>query len=349
MFFAGYNLIHINMGIVYSLLLIIFLVLLVVTGVGVFQWHCLFGIVIPYTAFVIFIIGFIYRIIIWACSPVPFCIPTVCGQAKSLSWIKANNTESPYTEWGVLRRMILEICFFRSLFRNDYADLKEGQKLIFNGNKGLWLAGLVFHWSLLVILIRHLRLFLEPIPSCIALLQRIDGVFEIAFPAPLVTDVCIAAALLYLFFRRVTSSQVRYISLPSDYFGIMLVFGVCISGVLLRYFYKVDIIEVKRFAMGIVDLHPVIPKETGLVFYVHLFFISTLFAYFPLSKLMHMGGVFLSPTRNLRNNSRMKRHVNPWNYPVKVHTYEEWENNFSEAIKEAGLPMEHKDGQKAKD
>jgi nitrate reductase gamma subunit len=321
----------------------IILVFVVSLGVGALQWRFLFSIVIPYTSLFIFIAGFIYRVIIWARSPVPFSIPTVCGQEKSLPWIKANNTESPYTVWGVLRRMALEICFFRSLFRNDCAELKEGQKLLFSGNKLLWMAGLVFHWSFLVILIRHLRFFLEPIPSYIAWLQRIDGVFEIALPTLLMTDICIAAALLYLFFRRITSSHVRYISLPADYFALLLVFGICISGMLLRYFYKVDIMEVKRFAMSIIDLRPVIPKETGLVFYVHLFLVSTLFAYFPFSKLMHMAGVFLSPTRNLKNDSRMKRHVNPWDYPVTVHTYKEWEDDFREAMKEAGLPVEHKD------
>jgi hypothetical protein len=56
---------------------------------------------------------------------------------------------------------------------------------------------------------------------------------------------------------------------------------------------------------------------------------------------MHMGGVFMSPTRNSRNNSRAKRHINPWNYPVKAHTYEEWEDEFKDAIKEAGLPLEN--------
>jgi hypothetical protein len=55
---------------------------------------------------------------------------------------------------------------------------------------------------------------------------------------------------------------------------------------------------------------------------------------------MHMGGVFMSPTRNLRNDSRAKRHINPWSYPVKVHTYGEWEDEFKDAIKEAGLPLE---------
>jgi hypothetical protein len=53
-----------------------------------------------------------------------------------------------------------------------------------------------------------------------------------------------------------------------------------------------------------------------------------------------MGGVFLSPTRNLANNNRMKRHINPWNYPVKVHTYEEWEDEFRDKLEAAGMPVE---------
>ena len=73
---------------------------------------------------------------------------------------------------------------------------------------------------------------------------------------------------------------------------------------------------------------------------MHLFLVSVLIAYFPFSKLMHMGGIFLSPTRNLANNSRMRRHVNPWNYDVKVHTYEEYEDEFRPVMMAAGLPVE---------
>jgi nitrate reductase gamma subunit len=50
--------------------------------------------------------------------------------------------------------------------------------------------------------------------------------------------------------------------------------------------------------------------------------------------------VFLSPTRNLANNNRMKRHINPWNPKVKFHTYDEYEDDFREKMIEAGLPVE---------
>jgi len=68
--------------------------------------------------------------------------------------------------------------------------------------------------------------------------------------------------------------------------------------------------------------------------------VSVLIAYIPFSKITHMAGVFLSPTRNLSNNSRFKRHINPWNYPVPVHTYEEYEEEFRDKMIEAGLPVE---------
>ncbi len=328
------------MGVIYSLLLIVVLILPAALGSGVFGLQNLLGVTVPYAAFIIFLAGLIYRVVDWARSPVPFCIPTVCGQQKSLPWIKADNRESPYTTWGVVWRMALEILFFRSLFRNDRAELKQGQRLLFTGSRLLWLAGLVFHWSLLVILVRHLRLFIEPLPACLIFLQNIDTPFQTSLPALYMTDLFILLALVSLFFRRLTNPQVRYISLPADYFALFLILGIVVSGVLMRHFYKTDLVEIKGLVMGLAAFKPVVPKGAGSIFFVHLFLVSALFAYFPFSKLMHMGGVFLSPTRNMKNNNRMERHINPWNYPVKVHTYAEWEDEFRDAMKDVGLPVE---------
>ena len=55
---------------------------------------------------------------------------------------------------------------------------------------------------------------------------------------------------------------------------------------------------------------------------------------------MHLGGIFFSPTRNMRTDTRAVRHVNPWNYPVNVHTYEEYEDDFRDKMIEAGLPVD---------
>jgi nitrate reductase gamma subunit len=132
----------------------------------------------------------------------------------------------------------------------------------------------------------------------------------------------------------------RYISLAADYFPLLLLLGVALSGVLMRYFFKTDIAGVKELGMGLLSFSPVVPEGVGVIFYIHLFLVSVLFAYFPFSKLMHVAGVFLSPTRNLVNNNRMRRHINPWDYPVKVHTYEEWEDEFRDVMKAADMPLE---------
>ncbi len=109
----------------------------------------------------------------------------------------------------------------------------------------------------------------------------------------------------------------------------------------MRYFIKTDIVSVKMLTMGLVSFSPAIPATgIGSVFYIHLFLLCILFAYFPFSKLVHMAGVFMSPTRNLANNNRAKRHINPWNYPVHVHTYAEYEDEFRDKMKKAGLPVE---------
>ena len=295
---------------------------------------------VPYAAFAIFLAGMTWRVIRWSQAPVPFRITTVCGQQKSLPWIKASWLESPYTLGGVLARMALEVLTFRSLFRNTRSRLDARPRLIYREAKWLWLAALAFHWSLLVILLRHLRLFVEPVPKVALLLDGIDGFFQIGAPVLYVTDVVILAALLYLLQRRMRDLQVRYISLFTDYFALFLLIGIAFSGVWMRYVARVDAVAVKQFAISLATFRPSVPQHLGAWFTVHLALVSTLAVYLPFSKLVHMGGIFLSPTRNLANNNRMKRHVNPWNAPVKVHTYEEWEDEFREKIEAAGLPVE---------
>jgi nitrate reductase gamma subunit len=302
--------------------------------------HFVFGVIIPYAAIVLFLAGMAYRVLRWAHAPVPFRITATCGQQKSLPWIKANRIDNPSSALGAIARMGLEILLFRSLFRNTKAELHEGPKLVFGESKFLWLGALAFHWSFLIIFLRHLRFFMEPVPAWVLRLQNLDGFFQIGTPVLYLTDIIIVAALVYLLIRRGLNSRIRYISLFTDYFALFLLLGLATSGILMRYFSKTDVMQVKRLAMGIVTLRPVLPEGVGALFFMHFFLLSALLAYFPFSKLVHMGGVFLSPTRNLANNNRMKRHVNPWNHPVKVHSYEEWEDEFRDKIVASGLPLE---------
>jgi nitrate reductase gamma subunit len=296
-------------------------------------------VIVPYAVFVLFLAGFTYRIVKWAGAPVPFRIPTTCGQQFSLPWIRRAPLESPSGLWGVLGRMALEVLLFRSLFRNTDLDMAP-QRPVYGSAKWLWFFGLTFHWSLLLIVLRHLRFFIEPIAPWIAALSSLDGFFEIGVPTLYLSDTAILAGITFLFLRRLAVPQVRYISLFTDYFSLLLILGVVGTGLLMRHFFPADLLQVKNLALGWVTFSPFVPKGAGTLFYMHLCFVFTLMVFFPMSKLMHAGGVFLSPTRNLANNSRMRRHINPWNAPVKVHTYEEYEDEFRDKMKAAGLPVE---------
>ncbi len=319
---------------------VLLLAIIAYLGASVPGLRFLFGVVFPYAAFVFFVGGMIYRLLSWASSPVPFRIPTTAGQQKSLPWIKQSKIENPSSGLGVIIRMALEVLVFRSLFRNVKTQLHEGGKLAYGEAKWLWAAGLAFHYSFAIILFRHLRFFVEKVPASVQLVESLDSFLQIGAPLLYMTDVVLLGAVTYLFLRRVALPQVKYISLIADYFPLFLIFGIGATGVLLRYFTKTDIVGVKTLAMGLISFAPAVPATLSPMFYTHLFLLSVLFAYFPLSKLVHMGGVFLSPTRNMANTSREKRHINPWNYPVHVHTYEEYENDFRAKMKDAGIPVE---------
>lgn len=321
----------------------VFLLFLVAyTGVEGIGLHWFFGIVIPYLAVLAFLAGFVYKVLGWASSAVPFRIPTTCGQQKSLPWIKQNSIDNPDTSTGVVARMILEIFLFRSLFRNTKAafNKNESNKLSYSWEIFLWVGALAFHYSFLVVILRHFRFFTSPVPSCLKFLEFMDGIVQLGLPGVFISGVVLLAATLFLLARRIFDVKVTYISQAADYFPLFLIIGIAASGLSMRYFTKVDIIGIKTLTMGLATFSPIIPEGVGGLFYAHLFLVSILFAYFPASKLMHLGGIFLSPTRNMANNTRAKRHVNPWNYDVKTHTYEEYEDHFREKMIEAGLPVD---------
>jgi len=322
-----------------------------VTGlvvIAVIGWaanmNTLFGVVIPYIAGVTFLVGMIYRVVSSGKSPVPFRIPSTCSQQKSLPWIKytyVDKLDNPSTKLGVWGRMILEVLFFRSLFRNTRMQF-DGENIRYTSSKWLWIGAIAFHYCFLAVLIRHLRFFTNPLPWFVELTENIDGFFQFWLPTPYQSGLLLGGAVTFLLLRRLLIPQVRYISLPADYFPLFLILGIVKTGILMRYVVKVDIISIKDLTLGLVNFSPVVPETMSVFFYMHIFLVSVLFMYFPFSKLVHLGGVFLSPTRNLENNNRAVRHINPWNPELKYHTYEAYEDDFREAMIEAGLPVDKK-------
>jgi nitrate reductase gamma subunit len=280
---------------------------------------------IPYLAVATFVAGMLWRMATWSRVPVPFRIPLTCGQQDSLPGIRAAAVENPSTGFGVVARMALETLLFRSLFRNSRAELREGPRLVYREEKFLWAGALLFHGSLAWVLLGHLRFFVDPV--------RLG-------PANRFVDAGLIAGLIFLTGRRLCDPRLRYISMAVDYLPLILIAMVAGSGVLLRYGSHTDVTAVKKFALGIATFHPAPAGAVGILFYLHLCAACALVAYAPFSKLAHMVGFFFSPTRNLANNSRRVRHVNPWQAPAHPHTYQEWEDEFRDKMRHAGMPLE---------
>ena len=236
--------------------------------------------------------------------------------------------------------MALEVLFFRSLLRNTKTELVEGRRLVYRTEPTLWLGGMLMHWSFLIIILRHLRLMTSPVPGWVTFIEQADGFLEIGLPVVFITTLMFLGGVSYLLFRRLTNPQVRYISLIGDYFPLFLLLGIGLSGGWMRHLDKVDIASIKELMLGLFSFQFVVPDGIGPLFYGHLLLVSVLLAYIPFSKLTHMAGVFMSPTRNMANNNRAVHHENPWNPEVEVHAYEDYEDELREKMVGAGIPVD---------
>jgi nitrate reductase gamma subunit len=224
-----------------------------------------------YFATLMFVVGLFYRINTYARTPAPLKIPT---------------TPAPTTQSGVVLRMAREVVFFESLFK---------------ANLWIWSMGWLFHASLALVLMRHLRYFTEPVWGWVALIQ----------PIGMYAGLTMLLGLLGLWARRLFVERIRYISTPSDHLMLLLLIGIAVSGLVMKFVAHTDVIAVKSFFLGWMQLSiGALPED--VVLYFHLLSVVALLAIFPISKLLHAPGVFFSPSRNQADNPREKRHIAPW-------------------------------------
>ena len=227
--------------------------------------------ILAYLALAIFFLGFTWKMVSYIKTPSPLKIPT---------------TPAPTTATGVGWRLFTEVAFFNSLFK---------------GNKWTWLGGYAFHLALALVTIRHLRYFINPLPEVFSHVQ----IFGI------IAGIVMVPALGFLLVRRYWVERTRHISSPSDYIIVLLLLGIGITGLLMKFVVRPDIIEIKSAMMGWITMQGFV-TPSDLLFVVHFSLVLVLMTIFPFSKLMHVGGLFMSPTRNQIDNPREKKHVNPW-------------------------------------
>lgn len=242
-------------------------------------WNVIAALIIGvgYLAAFVFIGGLLLRLVLYIKTPVP---------------LKIVQTPGPKTAPGVVARIAGDVLIFPNLFQAD---------------KTLWLGAWVFHVCLFFIFFRHARYFLYPVPDIVIDAQTLSVYLGFFFPIP----------ALYLLWRRLASARVLYISGLPDYITLILLTAIASTGMLVHYFARAYLVDVKAFTLGLVTFAPVPPPQHP-IFLAHFLLVCALLLWFPFSKLMHAGGIFFSPTRNQIDNVLYPRYVNPWNEEVRV-------------------------------
>ncbi len=224
-----------------------------------------------YFAAAVLVGGLIWKIVQYARTPAPLKIPT---------------TPAPTTTTGVGLRLVREVVFFESLFK---------------GNKWIWIFGWIFHFGLFLVLLRHLRYFIEPVWLPIQLIQ----------PFGIYGGMAMVVGLAGLWARRVLVDRVHYITGMSDRLLLALLILIGLTGLAMTYVIHVDVVSIKLFFRGLLsfDFSP-LPADPLLL--LHLLLVAALMIVFPFSKLLHAPGLFFSPTRNQVDNPREQRHLAAW-------------------------------------
>lgn len=265
------------------------------------------GVIMPYLSISIFIGGLIYRVAKWLSSCLPVRLPL---------------TPAPITRSGVMARLGIEFMIFRSLSK---------------ANKKLWFSSYLFHVLLGVTLIIHLfNIYFYP---------GIKGIVDSLWFDKLSTfsGLLFGFSLTYLILRRIFIPHIRIISKLSDYIILILIFAIVILGNYIRTFGAVNIDEVRDYMVSLVYLNPTLPPN-NIYFLMHYIMAMILFIYIPFSKVAHLIGWVLSPSKNMRNISRYIRHVNPWNdkIPGETMTWEEYYKLYKDELDAYGPDGERK-------
>ncbi|MBK9136653.1 MAG: respiratory nitrate reductase subunit gamma [Betaproteobacteria bacterium] len=224
-----------------------------------------------YFATAVLVVGLALKIRSYVRTPAPLLIPT---------------TPAPTTAPGAALRLAREVVFFESLFK---------------GSKWTWAFGWLFHGSLALVLLRHVRYFQDPVWAPIVFVQFF-GTWA---------GVSMAVGLGGLWARRIFVDRVRYISTPSDHLHLALLLAIAGSGLLMRFVAHTDIVAVKAFMRGLMSFQ-ILPLPADPLLLVHLSLVALLMIIFPISKLLHAPGLFFSPTRYQVDNPREARHQAAW-------------------------------------
>ena len=159
---------------------------------------------------------------------------------------------------------------------------------VFKGSRSLWVVSWLFHLSIFVFVVGHFRLFMDFSWLWDLLRLTPEQVDLLALVGGGVSGMVFMLGLLALFVRRLRM-PVRSISVPSDYFLLLLLLAIAVSGNYMRFLMDVDVAEYRAFFTNLLHLRLGVPVE-NLMFVFHFLLVQSFLIYSPFSKLVHIIG-----------------------------------------------------------
>lgn len=225
----------------------------------------LFYYITPYIALLVFIGGIAYQLYRWLKKP---------AMPAHLSLFPR-----PRGRLGRVLDMLVDMFTLKGLFRV---------------NKPLWIGGFAMHLGLLLLLLGHVRAFTDYYFLWNLLGWGEEQTHMFSAVAGTIAGLLFMFPLFYLLARRF-SGAVKWLSTPEDYFALILLLGIAITGNHMRFILHVDSHEVRNFFHGLASFNwQPVPASAGTSFIYHFAFVQLLMVYFPFSKLMHTIGTVLS-------------------------------------------------------
>jgi nitrate reductase gamma subunit len=140
---------------------------------------------------------------------------------------------------------------------------------LFVANPMLWFGEWTFHAALLLVLARHLRYFTEPVPAWVAWAQTPGWMAGFVLPA----------ALIWVLVLRLIPGREPFSS-RTNLLLLLDLLGIAATGLLLATRHRVDLVQVKAYALGTVAFRPAPPPADWLLA-AHLALVLVLVASIP--------------------------------------------------------------------
>ena len=216
--------------------------------------------VLPYLALAIFLVGIVFRFFIWKKTPQP----------GKMTLFPAGDSTA--------RGVLAEAFFFPSLFKGD---------------KTLWSFAWVFHVTLALVFVGHVRVFTALIDSTLVSMgMSAGGIDRMSSTLGGAAGVILLATGLLLLVRRIAQQRVREISNFSDFFALLMLIAIILTGDLMRFGAHFELEQTRMWARSLVTLSPIVVNNG--MFQVHALLAMALITYIPYSKIMHFGGIFFT-------------------------------------------------------